>query len=278
MAVPLATAVWFMLHGSGPALTVGAGGHLFNRAVFEQKLLDPDGAVTSRVQEMLPEVDLRNIYHWDLQRLLVARGVPVMTPQGRYNQELGRLIGGVAVEAALSDPFRFVLFSFQLAWRTLFADPGDQIHWFARSRDLPPDVSEALGSLLGADVIDRGRLENPRPLPTPVSAIQLRLSLDRIFSAVWAPICWLAVTGALCVPFSRHAWLAAGLVWVPASYLLACGFAEYFLPRYNVAVTPFITATATIPFGMFAAPRARRKRAEGPATRRRASISRDPRL
>ncbi|MGH9173633.1 MAG: hypothetical protein ACRD1H_04720, partial [Vicinamibacterales bacterium] len=175
---------------------------------------------------LLPGVDLTESLPWDLQELLGQKGISV--------EAAHQLMGAIALEAVQTRPAEFFWFSFGLAWRDLFADPGDLIHWFARSPVPQPD------------------LETPRPFRTSASGIRFRAFLDWVFAILWRPLCWMAVAGALCSVLARERTVALALSWIPIGYLVACGFVQYFLPRYNVAVTPFVTAVAMIPLGVIA--------------------------
>lgn len=221
IALPM---LWFLMHGNAPTLSTGVARHMFNRVVYEQKLLDEDGAATMRLQQLLPGVDLRNTAHWDLHsKVADARA------RAAIDVEIASLIGEVAREAMRRHPLQYLGFTFPHAWRNLTADPQDHL-------------LRAGGTMQREDA-----METPPLAGFSAAAARFAQGLNDPFGGLWQLLCWLAVAGIAVIPWWRQRRLLLATAWVPIGYILTTSFVEYYLPRYNVAVTPFVAVLALLP-------------------------------
>lgn len=210
--------LWFALHGYSPTLSSGIGRHLFNRVVYEQKLLDPDGPSTRALRAELPDVDLCETFHWDLATRLYAAG----------NRETEKLIEGVAKEAMALRPADYFFFSFALAWRNLVGSSRHLLVFGGTPRWNP-------------------QMETPPVLGYSGAVARLSYDLFEWFGPVWKALCWMAVVGVVLIPWMRGRRLLLAVAWVPLGYIVTTSFIEYYLPRYNVAITPLVAGVALLP-------------------------------
>lgn len=223
------TAAFFLLpvlwcwHKSGqPMLTNSLGFHLFNRVITEQKLIDKEGTATRTLLSLLEGKDPRGIPHWEIMNQDGLRKLNYL------DAEL--LLREVSLEGIRKDPWGFLVFTPQLAWR-LFLTPSAWIPAWGDTIQVNP------------------RLENPPPLIFTASSLAWRWTLQRINRILWPLICWTAVAGTFLGLLLPQRILILSLALIPAGYLLSSAFVEQFAPRYNSAVVPFVVALSMVTFG-----------------------------
>jgi hypothetical protein len=218
VAAPL---LWFSAHGNPFSLSSSTWRHMYNRVIYQQKLIDDDGKATRTLRSLLPGTDLSSTNHWDLVTLLSAAGAEHQTDA---------LIRHVVIEAMRRHPLDYFLYTFLLAWRNLTADPRVYL------------------LIAGGTPQYEAELETTPPLGYSAAAARFCQVIADIFGPTWTVLCWLAVTGVFVIRWFQRRNLLVALAWVPAGYIMATSFVEYFLPRYNVAITPFVAALGLLPF------------------------------
>ena len=231
-AMVLATIGWFAWNSGSPDLTTSSGLHLWNRVVTSQGALAEEGTETRKLLALLGGSDPRGRPHWEVKDALEAKGLTY--------PEVEDLLGLVAKEAIRERPFAFAAFSFEQAWRLYVADAAGMIPRWGEQRAMVPE------------------LESPPLVPLSGSAYLWRGFLAAVHSATWLPLCWLSIAGLAlaCFLAERRLLLALGLV--APCYLFATANIEFFLPRYNVAVIPFMVCAAMAPLALVVALVARR--------------------
>jgi hypothetical protein len=235
LAVTLATGailvaapvLWFAWKSGAPQLTTSAGLHLWNRVVTAQGKLADEAPATRRLLDLLGDADPRELPHWAVKDLLVAKGL-------RY-EEVVELFGLVAKEGIRAAPHEFAAYSFEHAWRLYLADAAGEIpRWGTFHEPIP-------------------ELETPPLVPLSSSAHLWRASLQAWHSASWLPLCWLSIAGIAVAWFLAERSLLLALGLVAPCYLFATANVEFFLARYNVAVIPFMVCSALAPLAVVAA-------------------------
>ena len=214
---------WFWYRTGQPTLTTSQGFHLFNRVVTEQKLLDEQAPMTRHLLELLEGRDPRGVSWWDVRDHARVRDL--------NEEQVERLFRQVALEGIHKDPAAFVFYTGPLAWRMLIS-PADWIPAW------------------GDTVLAAPSLESPPPLAVTASSLDWRQSLEDAHRGLWPLLCGLAILGILLGVRQRGCPLVLALAWVPVGYLLASAGVEYFSPRYNAAVAPFVAALAVLPPAM----------------------------
>jgi len=197
------------------------GLHLFNRVVTEQKQLDENGAATKMLIDLLGGKDPKGVPHWQIREDTNIQKL------GDGQQE--RLLRSVAIEGILKEPWAFVASTPYLAWKLLMADASGWLPgWGGTSQRYPS-------------------LENPPVFAFTASSWSWRLTLEKIHKTFWPVLCWLAIAGVFIgLALPQHN-LVLALAWVPIGYLLSSASVEYFNPRFNAPIIPFVTALAMIP-------------------------------
>lgn len=222
ITVPL---LWFGFNTGLFTLTSSTGLHLFNRVVTEQQLLDRNGAATRTLLSILEGKDPRGVPHWE-----VAAGT-----LGYREKEL--LLRRVSLEGIQKDPWKFIGYTFPLAWRMYQAD---SFYWIPSWGDT--------GSL-------HSRLETPPVLGFTASSFAWRQSLVRTQRGWWPVICWAGIAGVLPALFHPQRILILSMAWIPVGYLLSSACVEYFNGRFNVAVVPFVVVCSMVTLSaIFAVP------------------------
>jgi hypothetical protein len=219
LAIVLLPIAWCGYKSGYPGLTDSTGLHLYNRVIDEQKLVNEDGPSTRRLEALLAGKDLRNA-HWI-----------VIQEAGLDYEQAEHLMRKVSLEGISKYPARFLLYSPGLAWRTLIVPT----QWI-------PDWSLTMSAM--------PRLENPPLLAFTASDLDWHWDLDSLNLRIWPILCWIAVAGGLLAFWSRQRPLALAIAWIPVGYLLAGACVEYFNPRFNSAIVPFIAALAMLPFDL----------------------------
>jgi hypothetical protein len=237
--VVLIPILWVWQNSGRPVLADSLGSHLFNRVVTEQRQLDEDGPATKRLLTLLEGKDPRGIPCWEI---LGHRRV----------SELSRLEGEtllrkVSLEGIRKDPLGYLSYSPRLAWNVLVADP----YWWILA--------------WGDTIAPYPRLETPPPVAITASSLTWRWTLEEIHRVLWPILCWAAVAGIFLGLLSPQRILILALAWVPTGYLLSSAFVEYFNPRYNVAIVPFVAALSMVPFGLILTRFTSREQANGKA-------------
>lgn len=228
MGVTLITAAFIVLlpiswcwYKSGrPQLTYSQGFHLFNRVVTEQRQLDAEAPATSTLLTLLDGMDPRGVAWWDVRDHGRVRDLS--------DEEAELLFRRVSMEGIRKDPWAYFSYTPLLAWRMLFA---------------PADWIPAWGDTIAF----HHSLESPPPLGVTGASLAWREAMERAHRVAWPILCWAALGGLLCGILLPGRALALALAWVPAGYLLSSAGVEYFSPRYNAAVAPFVAALAVIP-------------------------------
>jgi hypothetical protein len=219
---------WYAVNGNRFTLSVGVARHLYNRVVYEQKLIDRDGAATKELQQLIPGVDPTTQNHWDL-------------PAGQA------LIGKVVKEALLSDPVGYLVFTFDLTWRNLVADATNYLLHVANVH-----VDEDLLALQAEPL-----------LRYSAGAGTWAEDVGLAYAPVWVALCWLAVLAVVALPWMPRRLLIGALLWTVFGYMLASSAVEFLMSRYNASITPFVSAVAVVPLA--AIDHALRRRRRQPA-------------
>jgi hypothetical protein len=253
VALPIS---WCWYHSGNAALSNSVGLHLFNRVVTEQQQLDEEGPATKALIARLGGKDPRAGYQWwDIQELIerakntdwtMTRVEPpeleflLYSPAGfawwtiwksieRKPAESEFLLRSVAWEGIRKDPWSFVSYTPYLAWRVLMADASTWLPYW------------------GDTILRYPSLENAPFLTFTASSWAWRLALEEIHKVIWPVLCWLAIGGVFLGLFFPQRNLVLALAWVPIGYLLSSASVEYFNPRFNAPIIPFVTALAMIP-------------------------------
>ena len=214
--------LWCWYKSGQPKLTNSLGFHLFNRVVTDQKLLDKEGTATRTLLTLLEGKDPRGIPHWEITNQNGLRKL--------NNLDAEFLLREVSLEGISSDPWGFLVYTPQLAWR-LFLTPS---LW------IPP---------WGDSILVNPRLENPPPLIFTASSLAWRWTLVEVHRVLWPIICWTAVAGTFLGLLLPQRILILALAWIPAGYLLSSAFLEQFDARYNTVVVPFVVVLSMVTIG-----------------------------
>lgn len=216
LALPIS---WFWFKSGEPVLSHATGLHLYNRVVREQQLLDTDGPATKTLTGLLKGNDARRFDGW------WSVGAAV----GRDDRQFEILLGRVAWEAIIKYPWAYVTYTPYLAWKVLLADASTWLPaWSETSQQHP-------------------LLENSPLLRFTASSWGWRVALEALHKSSWPVLCWFAIAGIFLGLMSAQRALVLALAWVPIGYLLASASAEYFNPRFNAPIIPFVAALAVIP-------------------------------
>ena len=223
--IVLLPVLWIWLGSGRPMLSNSMGFHLFNRVVTEQKQLDEEGPATRLFLTLLEGKNPMGVVHWEIRE------------QGRVRElsypEQETLLRQVALEGIRKDPWGYLIYSLPLAWKVLLGDPFGG--WI-------PAWGDTISSY--------PRFENPPPLAFTASSLAQRQNLERAHRVLWPILCWAAIVGTFLGLFLPQRPLILALAWVPIGYLFASASVEYFNPRFNVAIVPFVAALAMIPLGL----------------------------
>jgi len=218
IVVMISPIVWFGVRTGRPALATSSGLHLYNRVLSEQKLIDEAGPATRKLRSLLAGKDPR-ADHW------IVREQPGVRELGYKEQE--RLFRAVALEGIAKDRLGYAWYTLRLAWRDYVAPTGWVPTWY-ESPDPTPD------------------LEDSPPVPFSASGLSWRWSQEELQATIWPILCWLALAGTLLGLVHPQRAIVAALACIPIGYLLASGAVEYFSPRYNAAIEPFVPALAVL--------------------------------
>jgi hypothetical protein len=221
-AVLLLPVLWCWHKSGQPRLTNSLGFHLYNRVVTEQKLLDEEGTATRTLLNLLEGKDPRGIPHFEIMNQSGLRKLDYFDTE--------RLLREVALEGIRNDPWGFLVYTPQLAWR-LFLTPSAWIPAWGDTIQVSPS------------------LENPPPLIFTASSLAWRLTLEEVHSVLWSIIRWMAIAGAFLGLLLPQRILILALAWVPAGYLLSSAFGEQFDARYNSVAVPFVVALSMVTLG-----------------------------
>jgi hypothetical protein len=72
--------------------------------------------------------------------------------------------------------------------------------------------------------------------------------LGEQFAIIWTYTPWLALAGLITLSLLCERLLFLGLALIPFGYILSLAFLELEVPRYTVAIIPFVLALAAGPF------------------------------
>lgn len=221
--VILVPILWCGVLSGQPTLAVSQGFHLFNRVVMEQGLWDAQGRSTQRLLALREGEELLGKTWWDVR---YDGGV-----QDLNDEDAERLFREVSFEGIRKDPWGYLTYTPDLAWRMYLARP-DWIPAWGDTIDVEPP------------------LESPAPMTVTATSLGWRQGLERFQQQVWPMVCWMAVVGFCVGLWSRQRLLVLALAWIPAGYLLGSASVEFFSKRYNSAVAPFVVLLALLPFGL----------------------------
>ena len=239
-AVFVAPILWTGFSSGHFALTNSTGGHLYNRFIADQKLLDENGPATKRLMGYLGGKNPTEFRHWELDDFI--------------HEDKDSLLKSVSTEAIRNYPVRAVMYTFPLAWREFIA-PTDWISTWAEA------------------VLASPEFENDSPLPVSVASLEQRSRLDAINVFVWPALCAMAILGVVLGLMGSHRGLVGAQIVIPLAFMLGTACADIFCPRYNAAVVPFVAAFAVLPIESL-----RRMIAKTPGIRRSSApvASREP--
>jgi hypothetical protein len=218
IVVIISPLIWFGIRTGRPAFATSSGFHLYNRVLSEQKLIDESGPATRKLRSLLAGKDPR-VDHW------IVREQPGVRDLGYSEQE--HLLHAVALEGIAKDRLGYGWYTLRLAWRDYVA-PTDWIPTWYESTAPTPD------------------LEDPPPVPFSASGLTWRWTQEDLQATIWPILCWLALAGTLLGLIHPQRGMVAALACIPIGYLLASGAVEYFSPRYNAAIEPFVAALAVL--------------------------------
>jgi hypothetical protein len=228
VAVPIS---WFGAKTGHFTLSSSVGHHLYDRVVSGEGLLDETAPATSRFLGLLAPLSAKDIAdirlapgrHPDLENVLKGKGLDYW--------DIEPMMNAVAWEGIRKAPVAFVGFSLRQGWTQYFDDPTPMLSWWA----VPPAYPKEMES---------------RPIfGVRANSLLWRQALGQQFAILWTYVPWLALAGVALVPVLRERLVFLGLALIPLGYILALGFLEVEVPRYTVAIIPFVFVLATGPFG-----------------------------
>lgn len=209
--------VVFTVNAGRPQLTTSAGAHVFNRVVTEQRQLDTTAPATRRLVRMMRGDDPRGIAWWDVYAHPGVRHLDGV--------EFDRLAMGVALEGIRMDPWAYARLTPSIAWREFTDDPSSWIErWGEAYRVLPQFENQPIGSVTA-------------------TSMRWRITLEHAHATIWSVLCWMAL-GAALVAIAWRQTLLVALVWVPFAYLYASASVDYYTPRHNIPIIPFVASVA----------------------------------
>jgi len=220
MAVVLGMVTWYGYHGQGFRLSRSTGYHLYNRAIFDQKLLDPIGPSTRKLTALMPDRDFRNSWNWEVSDDPRVQHIPW--------DELEMLVRQTAMEAIRANPRAFALYTPKLAWK-LYAVPTS---WLPK---------------WGGTLEPHPVFERPPVLPFTVAGFDWIGLAERINARTWPVACWLAL---LALPlYWRHPErrIVLAMTLAPALYLMASATVAVFAARYNAPAVVLVYGLAVLP-------------------------------
>jgi hypothetical protein len=227
IAVPIS---WFGVRSGHFTLSSSVGHHLYDRVVSGEGLLDEMAPMTSRFLQLLAPLSAKDIAdirvapgrHPDLENILKTKGLDYW--------DIEPLMRGVAWEGIRKAPTAFVVFSFQEAWTQYLDDPTPMLSWWA----VPPVYPK--------------ELESAPILRVRANSLLWREVLGEQFAIIWTYTPWLALAGLITLSLLCERLLFLGLALIPFGYILSLAFLELEVPRYTVAIIPFVLALAAGPF------------------------------
>ena len=226
----LPTMLWFKVRDGHFALTNSMGGHLFNRVVHAQGLIDRDAPATAFLLHLLGDHP-RWENHVLTTRKLEAKGVGYL--------DATQLLGGVAKEAIARRPFAYVAHSVEIARRQLFMNP-----FLHRWPQIAGPASRSTEKAPYAGFSKR--------------ALQWRIALERFQALIWLPLCWFAIVGLVVLLVARpFPTVLVAMACVPVGTLLGTAFVESAYDRYSAPLIPFLVALAVGGIGSLPAARGR---------------------
>jgi Dolichyl-phosphate-mannose-protein mannosyltransferase len=227
VAVPIA---WFGAKSGHMTLSSSVGHHLYDRVVSGQGLLDQTGPNTSRFIRLLApltandatDIRLAPGRHPDFENILENTGLDYW--------DVEALMKGAAFEGIRQAPGAFIGFSLRQAWTQYLDDPTPMLSWWEVPLSYPKE------------------LESKPFFGVRANSLLWRLNLGEQFAVVWAFVPWLAIAGLAVIPMMRERLVLLAMAMIPLGYVLALGFLEVKVPRYTVAIIPFVFTLAAVPF------------------------------
>jgi hypothetical protein len=220
MAAPM---IWFGTHGHGYRLSRSMGYHLYNRAVFDQKLFEPNGEATRQLVALMPGRDFRRSWNWEVSG----------DPRVRHMSwdELESLVRRCALEAIRANPVPFVAYTPRLAWK-LYATPTDWLPTWGTVVDPHP-------------LFDRG---SP-VLPFSEHGLRWIRWLAEINRRLWPAACWLAIAAVALCWRNPERRVPLAMLTAVGLYLFTSASIAVFAARYNAPVVPLVYALAAVTSG-----------------------------
>jgi len=225
LLVVVTTIAWFAVRDNRFVLADSLGFHLYDRVFTAEGLIDPYAPATMRLQKLAGPVDLRSVPHWK-----------VGPPLGKKNLDdwqVESLLRQASLEGISKAPLTFIGFSLRQVWRQYFENPTPQIPSGLNYQLTQHDPTLELPPILSA----RGTL--------------WRYALERGFAVIWPVIPWLSLAGLVSILFVRERGIFLSFAIIAFGYLLATALVEFELPRYDVAIIPFMFCLAAGPFALF---------------------------
>jgi hypothetical protein len=212
--VMTAPVVWFGAHTGDFALTYSAGIHLFDRVLWGQQLVNPQGEATKHLAELLDGEPMTGRNAW---QMMVSPRVEVLGLFGG-----AKLLQQVALEAIAADPWGYLSYTPKAAWRTLMVP----VAYYPRQG-------------IAARVVRL--LENPPLILYSEAGLKWRIQLEAFFAQVWQWLCWGSLAGfAISTVWGRGRWLFLAVGVMVLVHLLVSASVEIVAPRYHVPLIPLL--------------------------------------
>jgi 4-amino-4-deoxy-L-arabinose transferase-like glycosyltransferase len=215
----LTPVIWCGIKTGQPQLTNSMGCHLWDRIVFEQKLLNANGETTQRLLQMLHGKDPSNLPYWDVSALSETKVIPA--------EEKPRFFGKIALEAVSRNRWNYLTYTVRLFARDL----ASSVSWIPTWSDTPGVYPD---------------LETPPPLPITASTLGWRTTLEKSDLVVWPILLSLGMAGVLFGISTRFWPVVLATAWIPVGYLFPTALLEIYCPRYVAPVIPFICMLAMV--------------------------------
>jgi hypothetical protein len=219
ITVVLIPMVWYGSKGGGYRLSRSTGYHLFNRAIFDQKLFEPNGPATRRLIGLMPDRDFRNSWNWEVSDDPRVQHIPW--------DELELLVRQCAMEAIRANTGAFVAYTPRLAWKLYSVPTGWLPQW-------------------GGTAVAHPLFERAPLLPVTKAGFAWNEFADRVNQRVWPVACWMAALAFFLYLRHPERRIAVAMTLATGLYLLASATVAVFAARYNAPVVPMTYALAAM--------------------------------